>query len=258
MIVFLFGSDSYRITKKKQELVVAYQEKHGGIAHDEFDLAEKEGGFAFEEFLLTQSMFSSKKLVVVNNIEQAIDTKKIQGLLKKYLVDDNVIIIGISDKKPPAGFAFLIKEPSKSQEFQVLERDKLEMVVQQEGKRKGLVFTQEDVKTLIKNYGSDMWVIMTELEKISFSREVPSAYTSCTNYFTLTQQFKRGRTYRERIVALERLLSEQKEDPARIFNTIAYKVSTSTQAEQYADYDILVKMGQTDYDDILLDIALQD
>ncbi|MFH1188358.1 MAG: hypothetical protein V1652_00745 [bacterium] len=258
MIVFLFGQDSYRITKKKQELVTAYQKKHGGIAYEEFDLAEKECNCVFEEFLLTQSMFSSKKLAVVKNIEQTFDIKKTQTLFKKYLTDDDVVLIGISDKKPSVKWSFLIKEPSKSQEFKELEREKLEMVVYQEGKQQGFSFTEEDVRILINNYGNDMWVIMTELEKISFSKEIPIISKACTNYFMLTQRLKNGKTCRERIIALERLLSEYKEDPARIFNGMAYKVFNKVQAQQYADYDILIKKGQADYDDILLNIALQD
>lgn len=256
MIVFLYGKDGYRIGENERELVEAFRAKHGNVDRDRFDLAEKGSLLLLEEFLTTQSMFSPKKLVVLKNIDEASDEKKMQTLLKTSLEDTDSVIIIVSEKKPKAKFSFLLKEPVKSKEFEELTGEKLYTAIEREAKKRNISLLKKDIRTLASLYGTDMWGIVTELEKMSFSGNVSVEERVQSNFFFLTQRLKGGRTVAERMVALERLMSEQKEDAGRVFNSLAFKLSNGRQARQYADYDVAVKSGKSDYEEVLLSIAL--
>ncbi len=76
------------------------------------------------------------------------------------------------------------------------------------------------------------------------------------DYFALMNGLKYGKTAKARLIALELILSERRDDPARVFNGIAYRLSSQSEAEKFANYDVLVKSGKADYEEVLLDLAL--
>ena len=67
---------------------------------------------------------------------------------------------------------------------------------------------------------------------------------------------KGGSSIGERLIALEKLIGERGDDPARIFNGLAYQLKNAEEAQMYADYDIAVKAGKLEYEEVLLAIAL--
>jgi len=58
------------------------------------------------------------------------------------------------------------------------------------------------------------------------------------------------------LVALEIILSDRKDDPARVFNSLAYRLGSEGEARLYADYDVAVKSGKLEYEEVLLELAL--
>jgi len=67
---------------------------------------------------------------------------------------------------------------------------------------------------------------------------------------------KHGKTIKERLSALELFLGDRGDDPARVFNSIAYRLGSAGEAEKFANYDVAIKSGKLEYEEILLEIAL--
>src|SRR3989344_5592699 len=258
MIIFLYGSDSYRREQKAQELIAAYRAKHSGL--QQFDLAESDQFLKLKDFSATFSMFEPIKMAFVTNLSEV---DKPDELLIPFLrgaipSKDFVLLISEADT-PSAAFDFLLQKPIQSQEFAELEGQRLKFFIEQETKRRGYTL-QEDVRRLLEAaYTGDSWGLVTELDKLALMRkpefETPLALSQ--SYFALLAKLKSSHTSAGgRLAALERIFSDHKEDPARVFNSIAYKANSPEEGELLADYDVAVKSGKLDYEEVLLDLAL--
>jgi len=61
MIIYLYGSDSYRRLEKLKEIISEYKKKHSGLTIDRFYLDESDNEWLrFKDFAGTQSLFGGE------------------------------------------------------------------------------------------------------------------------------------------------------------------------------------------------------
>lgn len=174
MLIFLYGSDKYRLHQKLIELIEDYKKKY----------QNKLGIFFFEEndfnfnnlleILDSQSIFQEKKILILKNIFQNYDfEEKILEENKKFLKSQDVVLFyqeGIV-KKSDKLFKFLFKN-SQYQEFNELSGYDLKNWIKKEFKKYGVGVEPMIVEKLIEYCGSDLWSLSNEIKKlIAFKNE---------------------------------------------------------------------------------------
>ena len=256
MLITLYGPDSYNRIQKLSEIVESYRDKYTGFSYERFDLSENNSFVGFRDFIKNTSMFDPVKLVVLDNLFDGEPKKEIKDIIKNYKDrKDTTIVINLS-KKPPATHKFLLEKPAQSQEFPHLKNNGFKDFVIETANNHGLKLSTEDVNVLIEMFDGDTWGVATEIERISFASDYRSEPQPKTDYFILINTLKHGRSARERLTALEIILSGQGFEPARVFNSIAYRLGSQKEAEKFANYDVAVKSGKLEYEEILLSLAL--
>ena len=126
-------------------------------------------------------------------------------------------------------------------------------ILEEAGKRK-LNISSQFVNKLMLSYRNDTWAYITELDRLVFSgTENVSRMTGIDgNYFFKLLNGLRGYNLSGRLMALELLLAEN-EEPAKIFNILAAQKNLKNK---FANYDLLVKSGRLEYEEVLLDFVL--
>lgn len=279
MIIFLFGPDSYRRNQNVKKLIEEYQQKHPSMDFLVADLEDEPDNWEkVRDFLNQPSMFTDAKLVVAKE-SGAVDKKEWRAILKEQIKTEKTFVL-ISDRgKPAADFKFLKEKAFKSEEFGELSGRALETFAKKESARRGLNFSPDGWRFFLdyleNQPGERSWLVITELEKITLSNfrqpiELADLKTviywfSKSDFYSLIRPLlgfplrlvgdEASGDGRTKLGVLEKLFL-QKEEPARIFNTLAY-MAPGRQLEKLADYDVAVKSGRLDYEEAILDFALE-
>ncbi|MEX2054122.1 MAG: hypothetical protein WD883_01065 [Candidatus Colwellbacteria bacterium] len=259
MLITLYGPDSYRRLRKFKEIVDTYTSKEGNFARERFDLREKDAPIKLKEFLSSQSIFSPKKLAILDEPFEFSDTKTLKKLLKDTVDSKDTTILISTTKKHPAPYKFVEEPPNKFEEFGALKGGELNKFIQQEAKRVGLSLSAVDISTIAESMGVDSWRIVTEMEQMVLKKDKElkgEQYFIPPDYFPSINSLKRGQSVGERLLAFEKLIGARRDDPARIFNGLAYQLGSSKEAQMYANYDVAIKSGKLEYEEVLLAIAL--
>lgn len=256
MLITLYGPDSYRRLRKLNEILDTYREKYTGFSHERFNLAEEETLDRLKNFVSTRSMFDSVRLVILDNILDHPSKKELKELLKANTETKDITIIINLDKNPPATHKFLLEKGATSQEFSKLKGEKMVAFIKQTADRYKLKLDAQTIRLLADTFGGDTWGLVTEVEQMSHSTNYTTEVQPSTDYFGLVNSIKHGDNLKKRLVALEIILSDRKDEPARVFNTLAYRPSSESEANRYADYDVKIKSGKLEYEEVLLELAL--
>ena len=256
MLITLYGSDSYRRVKKLNEIVNAYRSKYTGLSYERIDMVADGALDNFKNFTSARSIFDAVSLVVLDNQLEAPDQQKFRDILKRYANNKELTIVLNSANKPPATYKFLYEKTASNQEFPALTDDKLNAFIKQLSDEYDAKIDAETRSALIDLFGNDTWGLATEIGQLSLTKNHGVEMRPVTNYFELINTLKRGYKTKDRLVALELILSERKDEPARVFNSLAYRLSSKEEANRFADYDVAVKSGKLEYEEVLLDLAL--
>lgn len=265
MVIFLYGEDSFRRKRKYAEIVSEFIAKNGNLGFSEFPAEESE---KFLEAVKNRSIFSPRTLVCLKDADFGAFPEDTLTLLKNTLAQvadskEVIILISSAGETMPKGMPFLLKSPTKTQEFAILPKDKLAFFVAKEAAARGIKLSEADIKALISSFSGDLWAVSSELDKLSSAktRDFPDAGTEGPSYFELLNALKSARIREKKLIALEIILYKLKEDPARVFNGLAYSAPRGTSPELWfsvmADYDVAVKSGKMDYEEALLDFAIR-
>lgn len=181
MIIFLYGSDSYRRGERLREIVAQYLGKYADADFLDVDLEENPENWEHaRDFLAQPSLFVRSKLCLVRNsgvITEKNGFSKSQieewkELLRSHLDGEKVFLLISDSSAPLKAFQFLLKKPARAQEFGVLGGKELEVFVLREAGTRGLTFSPE-AKRLFLEYVSSFsdasWVAVREIEKISLA-----------------------------------------------------------------------------------------
>ena len=264
MIIFLYGEDSFRRKRKYVEIISSFIVKNGSLGLSEFSADQSE---IFLETLKNRSIFSPRTLVSIKDIDfNSLPENILEAFIKSLLeiIDSQEIIVLISSTQTslPDNMPFLNNPPSKTQEFVFLSKEKLVFFVAKEALAKGVKLSEDDVRMLIASFSGDLWAIESELQKLSSAQSLDINSLSLTpSYFELLNIIKSGKTREKKLIALEIALYSLREDPARVFNGLAYSAPRGIAPEIWfgimADYDVAVKSGQMDYEEALLDFVIR-
>ncbi len=259
MLIFLYGADSYRRIQKLNEIVDAYRKKHSSLSHERFDLSGEEEFFKFQSFAANRSIFDPVRLAVLENIPDSPEQKELKVILKANHESEDLVIV-LNSVNKPTGLTALLKAPTKIQDFPALKSAEIAGFIKETAKELGVSLNASTAKALAQTFGSNTWGIVTELERIALTGgEAKSEFSiqkSADNFFQLVNAIKYGRSLKDRLVALEIILSDRKDEPAKVFNILAYKLRNEEEANLLADYDVAVKSGKLEYEEALLDYAL--
>ncbi len=253
MIILLYGSDSYRRLEKLNEIIEAYRSRHSGLSYERIDLGDDDALQRIKEFLASRSIFDNTRLAVLDGLISGFGAE-LKEILKKYIDDkDTTIVINIP-KKPPVAYKFLLD--CQTQEFPQLSGEKLKLFIRKIALINGVGMDNKTLVAIMEMFGGDTWGIATEIEKLSLSGGGGSYSKPSTDYFPLINTIKRGRSIKDRLIALELILSDRGDDPVRVFNSIAYHSLGKREADRLADYDVSVKSGKMEYEEALLDLTI--
>ncbi|MCK9187265.1 MAG: hypothetical protein PHS16_00075 [Candidatus Colwellbacteria bacterium] len=266
MIIFLYGEDSFRRKRKYSEITSEFIKKNGTLGFSEFDDDDFKG---FLECVKNRSIFTPLTLTAVKNIELNSLSKDFFDALKKISSKiasrkDEIMLISSSDENPPSNMNFLTESPAISQEFKQLPKEKFIFFIIKIANEKGIKLSKENAENLSLSLDKDLWAISSELDKMASAKNISLPAKKdifIGSYFELLNSLKFGKSREKKLIALELLLNKLKEDPARIFNGLAYSAPRNVSSEDWfslmADYDIAIKSGKMDYEEVLLDFAIR-
>jgi len=270
MIAFLYGSDSYRKGERLKTLLASYAKKYPELPLRSFDFSV----VPIEEFLefsRSSSLFTTKKIAVVENWEELerAGRKTLKSSLLECLKDDNFLVIAASNSRADGPFSFLMKPPAVCYEFAVPGGRQIETYIREEAKKHGISLAPDAVALLARHFGGDTWGIVTEIQKARefalYKRGDPirasellemGEYGAVHEAYLFIKSVLYEKTPQKTLPALERVLMSG-EDPYKIFNFLAAMKNISPGLlAQLADYDAMVKSGKIDHAATLLNIAL--
>ena len=256
MIIFLYGPDDYRREEKKKEIIKEFQNRHSSLGLDYFDLAN-DGEFSrFEDFVKSQSLFEAAKMAVVWGAYENPSQEFIDEL--KLLEGDSsrTVLISESDEPPKD-----LDKKILTQKFEYLSGSPWEAFIDAEAKKRGIKLTSRALSFLASVYEGDTWRLITELEKIS---SLPRPLIDradlenlgleiSPNFWELLSGLK-SQNLRQRLTSLETIFGEN-EPAGKVFNILAYQWPGGL--ETFANYDLLVKSGKLDYEEVFVDLAIK-
>jgi len=169
MIIFLHGTDTYRIQEKIKEIESRYKSVNKGVLNlEKFNATEIEFN-NFLDALNQQSMFVTKKLFFLENVFLSDSFKK---ELPKYIDEiskstDILVLVERTKIKNTLKLFKLVQEKSVCQEFEALSGVKLKNWVQKEFSKYGSLISPFALNRLISFTGTDLWVLNNEIKKLS-------------------------------------------------------------------------------------------
>lgn len=261
MIIFLCGPDDYRREAKKQELVAEFCKKHSSLGLEFFDFSEEGTLERFRSFIGNQSIFEPLKLGVLAGIA-AVSDKKFPEEIQKFSGDRSITILISEPEKPLTAFGFLLdKKKNLVQEFPILKDAAWRAFVRQAMKDAGVELAPAAFEFISEAYAGDSWRLITELQKLALlprrrveREDLERLAVELTPDFWETLQGLKSSSLGRRLATLERLFA--KSEPAgKIFNILAYQ--WPEKLPRFAAYDIAVKSGRCDYEEVLADLLLK-
>lgn len=258
MLILLYGPDDYRRKQKIDELRANFRAKGSAVLEASFDLLEKDGFQKFRDFISSPSLFYPFRVAVVSNAYSYDDEKALLAVLKSVFDDASLVCILSEEKAPRKSLAVLTKKPVLTQQFRPFTHAELQLWILSEAKKRGVSVSKSMMQYLELNYSSNLWGIITELDSLALQKGKNIEATRehdllGADFFALASNLRPGASPRETFPILEVLL--EREDPARIFNFLAYRARPE-EKPRFADYDVAVKSGKLDYDTALVDVLI--
>lgn len=196
MIYLIHGKDTYRSRRKLSEIIASFKSKGSNFAF----FSIEEGDFSallMDELLRLQSLFEKKNVILLNRIlEDAIARDFIMGKIKEISASPNIFLFWEEE----VGKNILDKISDfigKAQEFKLLEKQELKDFLREELKKINIKIDTSSEFEILEKYGSDLWGIKSEIEKIALLNhldvERPSGHPMSkwegVNIFHLTDAF---------------------------------------------------------------------
>ena len=154
-----------------------------------------------------------------------------------------------------------MKKPALAEAYENLDGAAWRKFVATEAARRGVALAPAAAEFLAETYEGDAWRLTTELDKVALLKKgtiqesdlAELDIATSPEFWPQIQRLAHG-TVRDRMTVLESLFASH-EPAAKIFNILAYQNPRITNV--CAGYDIAVKSGKLDYEEVLLDFAIQ-
>lgn len=252
MLIYLYGSDSYRLKQKLNSIIDAYKKKHSDLTMDYFDFAESPDDvwLKLKNFVVSQSLFGSLRLGIVYGLP---NEKEKVDFLKGFLDSRAVSLIIVVEKPLGKDFNFLLKKPVLAQNFDLLDAPQLTAFIKSESRKKNLSLSSEQIYSLIRANEANTGAIMMEIEKIALGGEVAGDEFR-PDFFSMISRLSGPAPLSSKISSLTWLLETN--EPAKVFNMLSAFVKNTEEKTKIADYDVAIKSGKLDYEEALLDLVI--
>lgn len=268
MLIFLHGEDTYRSLLKLKEILRQYQElKHESIDTRIID-CENAVFSTLETELRANSLFHTKKLLVLKNLFANKELLENISTWKKFLQETSDTIVFFEQREVPKqnSFAKFLAEHAKAQEFAPLSLASLKAWIQKEFLRYQVKTEDKAVDKLIQVCGNDLWKLTQEMQKLAaFAKSQGSSLQEKdtnllletpleTDIFATINTLKRG----NKKTALKLLAShfEKGESPFYLVSMFAWGVrslakfadaaSIKTMHEKVFQTDLAMKTGRVE------------
>lgn len=252
MIIYLYGPDAYQRQEKLNWYLDKFKEKHSALTVESFDLEDEKELIKLKEFATAQSLFENSKFGILNNLSEA-EPKELDGVFK-ISIDSKILTLAISSEKDLSKDFKILKnkEGVMVEEFKIPTGAALTNFIKKAAMERKIKLSPEHSLILAKNYQSDTWGLITELDKLAMGGS-PEAAIEGQDFFGLISQMQRSGSAKYQLPILERLL--QNNDAAMVFNFLASRASGNAKIKM-ADYDVAIKSGKLEYEEALLDAIL--
>jgi len=180
MIIFLYGTDGYRINTQRDDIVAKYRAKHSsGLNFVILSGSDRDFRDRLEDSLKNVSFFQEVKLIMVSNIG-ADKTDLVHDLLHHFKVatDKNVVVLAIqngpiSEIKSKKLASLLSAKENLVREINLLQGVQLTNWIKREAEARGVSFEPAALRNFVALCGTDSWRCINELEKLAnYSRGV--------------------------------------------------------------------------------------
>lgn len=171
MLIFLYGSDTFRISRKLGRIIEEYKKRAKGFDFSVFDAASG-GGFASGDFfsgLRQNSLFREKKFFVVKN---PIGDKNFKEALIERMEEisgsgHNIIFCQEGKVLKTDRLLSALKKTAEVQEFAPLEGAKLNNWIAGEFQSLGCPVSASVAQVVARRAGNDLWAAENEIQKLA-------------------------------------------------------------------------------------------
>lgn len=167
MLIFLYGQDTYRLSKKLEEIIGEYKKRRSGLDFLVID-AISEDTKNFFSALNQISLFGEKKFVVLKNpIANKEFKEEILGKMGWMTkLEHNVVFYQEGKVLKKDRLLAALSKQAQVVEFEPLTEEKLIKWVTGEFVKIGNQVDQLAATTLIQRVGNDLWYLANEINKI--------------------------------------------------------------------------------------------
>jgi len=176
MIIFLYGSDGYRLKQNSQTVLSNYLKKHpSGVNLFKFDLSDGQMD-KFEDTVKSSSFFDEVKLIVLKNVfSKKLDSAKVAGVVENYNLAKEksvalLLLENLSEKelasKDKNLFNLLVKKDNLVKVFNFFDGEKLNNWIKSEFILRGCSIEPRAVGELVAIVGNESWALVNEIEKL--------------------------------------------------------------------------------------------
>ena len=169
MIYFLHGPDTYRSRKKLNEIIGEYRKKAGSHLNMYRLDAERDDLRTLKNLCEIQSLFSSKKLIVIENaLSAGKDLEFLADVFSRVRESQDMVVLlwdGELNTAVKKGLSHIEKIASKIQEFKILQGEDLREWIRFEAHERNVALSPSELLWLA-SFGGDVWKITNELEKL--------------------------------------------------------------------------------------------
>ncbi len=174
MIIFLYGSDTYRSRRKLNEIIEQYRKIHKSGLNLKYFNGENLNFQDFKDEVQSVSMFAEKKLIILENVNKnKIFKEKFLANSKNFADSDDLILFYEAGETSTNDSLFkFLRKSGQSQEFQPLAGQRLKNWVKKELKNYKVNISPEALDQLINYTGNNLWRLTNELSKLAnFKRQ---------------------------------------------------------------------------------------
>jgi len=181
MLVFFYGTDSYRLKRARDDLTSRYKAKYSsGVNLFSFDMTESDDTSVLESAIKSSSFFNEHKLIVCKNIFGKKSAAETLAKLTKdqNLATDSDITLAVIENLPEKEltsknaplFKILSAKESLVKILEPLGDLKLTEWVKKEFETRNCSISTGAVKKLTDIIGNDSWALMNEIDKLSANK----------------------------------------------------------------------------------------
>ena len=178
MIIFLYGSDSYRLKQAKSEFINRYQAKYAsGVNIFYFDFSEINDLSSLDNALRISSFFNEHKLMVCQNLfNKKTTSDKMTAYLQNQKIFDYpdatlLVVDDLSEKelasKHKELFKLLSGKNNTVKIIHTLEGISLAKWIKQEFQDRNCLIQSDAIKKLIEIIGNTSWALINEINKLA-------------------------------------------------------------------------------------------